>query len=164
MTSDEGLWFKVLRMLNREAMYLDDRDWDAWLALYDRDAEYWAPAWDDDGQTTVDPLREISLIYYDNRGGLEDRVYRIRTERSSATMPAMRTCHNFTLLDVSVKDGVVHARSNWIVNSFKEDETLTYYGHAFYEFKGQDDDMRIMRKKTVVLNDRAKTMMDVYTI
>jgi hypothetical protein len=34
-----------------------------------------------------DPQREISLIYYPNRQGLEDRVFRIKTERSSATMP-----------------------------------------------------------------------------
>src|SRR3712207_6909137 len=34
---------------------------------------------------TEDPHREMSLIYYGNKGGLEDRVFRIRTERSSAT-------------------------------------------------------------------------------
>ena len=43
------------------------------------------PAWDDDDKLTTDPQREISLIWYGNRGGLEDRVFRIRTDRSSAT-------------------------------------------------------------------------------
>ena len=39
------------------------------------------PVWDDADQLTEDPQREISLIWYGNRGGLEDRVFRIRTER-----------------------------------------------------------------------------------
>jgi benzoate/toluate 1,2-dioxygenase beta subunit len=30
------------------------------------------PAWDDDGTLVTDPQREISLIWYGNRGGLED--------------------------------------------------------------------------------------------
>ena len=33
-------------------------------------------------------MREVSLIYYPHKGGLEDRVFRIRTERSSAYLPA----------------------------------------------------------------------------
>ena len=31
-------------------------------------------AWDDDGTLVTDPQREVSLIWYGNRGGLEDRV------------------------------------------------------------------------------------------
>ena len=50
------------------------------------------PAWDDDDRLTEDPQSEISLIWYGDRGGLEDRVFRIRTERSSATsLPEPRT-------------------------------------------------------------------------
>ncbi|MBN0653703.1 hypothetical protein JTM24_33900, partial [Pseudomonas aeruginosa] len=37
--------------------------------------------------------KEISLIYYPNREGLEDRVYRIKTERSGASTPEPRTTH-----------------------------------------------------------------------
>ncbi|PKP67926.1 MAG: benzene 1,2-dioxygenase, partial [Alphaproteobacteria bacterium HGW-Alphaproteobacteria-5] len=76
MTSDEKCWISVQRFLGREALCLDERKWDDWLALYREDAEYWLPAWDDDGELTVDPQREISLIYYPNRAGLEDRIYR----------------------------------------------------------------------------------------
>ena len=61
--------------LYREARYLDDKDWDSWLELYAADATFWMPAWDDADQLTEDPQREISLIWYGNRGGLEDRVF-----------------------------------------------------------------------------------------
>ena len=46
------------------------------------------PCWDDNDTLTEDPQSEISLIWYGNRGGLEDRVFRIKTERSSATLLA----------------------------------------------------------------------------
>ena len=76
----------VCAFLFREARFLDDKDWDAWLAMYDEKATYWVPAWDDDGELTENPQTEISLIWYGRRAGLEDRVFRIRTERSSATL------------------------------------------------------------------------------
>jgi hypothetical protein len=85
------------QFLYREARYLDDRDWDAWLSLYADDAEFWMPSWDDDDKLTEDPQTEISLIWYGHKGGLEDRVFRIRTERSSATsLPEPRTSHNIS--------------------------------------------------------------------
>ena len=65
------------QFLYREARALDDRDWDAWLALYAPDVEFWMPAWDDDDKLTEDPQNEISLIWYGHKGGLEDRAYRI---------------------------------------------------------------------------------------
>ena len=90
----------VRDFLYREARYLDDKDWDAWLELYASDASFWMPAWDDRDELTQDPQREISLIWYGNRGGLEDRVFRIKTERSSATMPDTRTSHNISNIEV----------------------------------------------------------------
>ncbi len=164
MTSGERCWISVERFLGREALCLDERKWDEWLALYREDAEYWLPAWDDDGELTVDPQTEISLIYYPSRAGLEDRIYRIRSRRSSATMPLMRTCHMFTLLSVEGRDGGVRARTSWTVQSVREDRTLAYYGWADYDLAEHGDTWLIARKKTVVLNDLADTMIDVYNV
>ena len=90
----------VRDFLYREARYLDDKDWDSWLELYASDASFWMPAWDDNDELVENPQTEISLIWYGNRGGLEDRVFRIRTERSSATIPDTRTSHNITNLEI----------------------------------------------------------------
>lgn len=147
----------------QEALCLDERKWDEWLELFREDAEYWLPAWDDDGELTVDPQNEISLIYYPSRAGLEDRIYRIRSRRSSATMPLMRTCHMFTLLSVGREQGL-HARTSWAVQSVREDRTLAYYGWAEYDLVEHGDTWLIARKKTVVLNDLADTMIDVYNV
>ena len=91
----------IQAFLYREGRLLDDREWDEWLTLYRKDAEFWMPAWDDDDQLTRDPQSEISLIYYPSREGLEDRVYRIKTERSGATsIPEPRTTHQVSNLEV----------------------------------------------------------------
>jgi benzoate/toluate 1,2-dioxygenase beta subunit len=84
----------VRQFLYREARFLDDKDWESWLELYAPDAEFWMPSWDDGDQIVTDPQTQISLIWYGHKGGLEDRVFRIRTERSSVTsMPEPRTSH-----------------------------------------------------------------------
>ena len=43
------------QFLYREARFLDDKEWESWLALYASDAEYWVPSWDDD--TNSSPIR-----------------------------------------------------------------------------------------------------------
>src|SRR5260370_31292246 len=79
------------------AVCLNDKVGAGWLENYARTATFWMPAWDDDDTLTEDPQREISLIWYGSKQGLEDRVFRIRTERSSATsLPEPRTSHNIT--------------------------------------------------------------------
>ncbi|HXP12537.1 MAG TPA: aromatic-ring-hydroxylating dioxygenase subunit beta, partial [Stellaceae bacterium] len=64
-------------VLQREALYLDERRWDDWLALYTPDCEYWMPAWKSEDELGQNPRTELSYFYYDNRAGLEDRVARV---------------------------------------------------------------------------------------
>lgn len=160
-----ALWVSVSRLLGQESWYLDSKNWDAWLDLYTEDAVYWVPSWDDDGKPTVDPHREISLIFYPDRRGLEDRVFRIRTGRSaSASNPAPRTCHVVQLLNVEVAGERVRANANWTVSSSKEGETTTYYGWTEYELVPHNDGWRIARRVGYVLNDVARTVIDVNMI
>lgn len=164
MTGEVAQWQSVQRFIAREALLLDSKDWDGWLDLYEEDAEYWVPAFGDDDQPTRDPQKEISLIYYKNRGGLEDRVYRIRTGRSSATHPPMRTCHLFSLLDVIHVDGGIKARTSWMTQSFRESDVLSYFGSAEYDLVPNGDSWRIAAKKTIVFNDIPHVVLDVYNI
>lgn len=78
----------ICAFLYREARLLDDRQWDEWLTCYAPDVTYWMPAWDDNDQITEDPQSQISLIYYPSRDGLEDRVFRIKTERRAHPRPS----------------------------------------------------------------------------
>ena len=97
---------QIQAFVYREARLLDDRQWDEWLKCYHEDVTYWMPAWDDDNELTEDPQTEISLIYYPNRNGLEDRVYRLKTERSGASsIPEPRTVHLTSNLEILERDG-----------------------------------------------------------
>ena|SRR3970282_2409243 len=91
---------KIQAFVYQEARRLDDKQWDEWLQLYDENVQFWMPSWDDEDNLTTNHETEISLIYYPNRNGLEDRVFRIRTERSSATLPDTRTNHVISNIEI----------------------------------------------------------------
>ena len=156
----------VRDFLYREARYLDDKQWDQWLELYAPDAEFWMPAWDDDDQLTRDPQSEISLIYYPSREGLEDRVYRIKTERSGATsIPEPRTTHQVSNLEVlSQEGGKVELRFNWHTLSHRYQQTSAFFGTSFYTLDVSGDAPLITYKKVVLNNDYIHQVIDVYHV
>ncbi|MCK8786304.1 benzoate 1,2-dioxygenase small subunit [Roseomonas sp. NAR14] len=154
------------QFLYREARCLDDKDWDGWLAHYARDAEFWMPAWDDDDQLVTDPQTEVSLIWYGNKGGLEDRVFRIRTERSSATsLPEPRTSHNISNVEILRQEGGrCELRFNWVTFSYRYRTTDTYFGTSSYMLDTTGPQPLIKRKKVVLKNDYIHHVVDIYHI
>lgn len=155
----------IQAFLYREARLLDDRQWDEWLECYRQDAEFWMPAWDDDDQLTRDPNAEISLIYYPNREGLEDRVYRIKTERSGASTPEPRTTHQVTNLEVlKEEDDRVELRFNWHTLSHRYKKTDSYFGSAFYTLDVSGETPLITRKVVQLNNDYIHQVIDIYHI
>ena len=157
---------EIEAFLYREARALDDKDWDAWLACYAPDAEFWMPSWDDDDRLTEDPQTEISLIWYGDRGGLEDRVFRIRTERSSATsLPEPRTSHNISNVEILEQSGgLVKLRFNWVTYSYRYKTTDTYFGTSFYTLDMTGERPLIRSKKVVLKNDYIHHVIDVYHV
>ncbi|AZD80730.1 MULTISPECIES: benzoate 1,2-dioxygenase small subunit [Pseudomonas] len=153
----------VRDFLYREARYLDDKDWDSWLELYAADATFWMPSWDDNDQLTEDPQREISLIWYGSRCGLEDRVFRIKTERSSASIPDTRTSHNLSNIEVLEQaDGLCKVRFNWHTLSFRYKTVDSYFGTSFYTLDVRGENPLIRAKKVILKNDYVRQVVDVY--
>ncbi|UCZ84631.1 benzoate 1,2-dioxygenase small subunit [Pseudomonas sp. L5B5] len=153
----------VRDFLYREARYLDDKDWDRWLELYAPDATFWMPSWDDSDQLTEDPQREISLIWYGNRSGLEDRVFRIKTERSSASIPDTRTSHNLSNIELLEQgDGLCQLRFNWHTLSFRYKTVDSYFGSSFYTLDLRGENPRILAKKVILKNDYVRQVVDIY--
>ena len=149
-----------------ENRLLDDRKFEEWLELYREDAEYWMPAWDVDDTLTQDPQKEISLIYYPNRGGLEDRVFRIRTERSSATsIPEPRTGHYASNVEIlERRDGEVDVRYNWISYYFRYNTTDHYFGTTWLTLDVTGETPKIAKKKVVLKNDYIHHVVDIYQV
>ena len=155
----------IQAFLYREARLLDDREWDEWLTLYRKDAEFWMPAWDDDDQLTRDPHSEISLIYYPNRDGLEDRVYRIKTERSGASTPEPRTTHQVTNLEILSEEGdTVELRFNWHTLNHRYKKTDSLFGTCFYTLDVSGEHPLITRKVVQLNNDYIHQVIDVYHV
>jgi len=155
----------VAAFLYRESRLLDDEQWDEWLDCYDPDAQFWMPSWDDDGKLVSDPQREISLIYYPTRQGLEDRVFRIKTERSSATVPDTRTSHNIANVEIEQQEGsVVTVRFNWHTLSHRYKTDFSYFGMSRYVVDFRCAAPRILDKYVVLKNDYIHQVIDVYHI
>lgn len=149
--------------LYREARLLDDRAWDEWLTCYAPDVTYWMPAWDDDDRLTEDPQSQISLIYYPDRDGLEDRVFRIKTERSAASTPEPRTNHNIHNVEIVSQEGSeVKVRFNWHTLSYRYHHTDSYFGTSHYTIDLSSGQPQIKRKYIVLKNDYIHHVIDVY--
>jgi benzoate/toluate 1,2-dioxygenase beta subunit len=156
---------RVSDFLYRESRLLDDEAWDEWLSCYDRNAVFWMPSWDDDDTLVSDPQREISLIYYPSRQGLEDRVFRIKTERSSATMPSTRTSHNISNVEIeSEEEAVCTVRFNWHTLSHRYKANFSHFGMSRYVIDFAGEAPRILNKYVVLKNDYINQVIDIYHI
>ena len=155
-------------LLYREAAYLDERRWDEWVALFTPDVEFWVPSWTAEGMLTTNPQTELSLMYFAGRGGLEDRIVRIRSGRSPAALPLPRTTHlvsNILLLEPPQKERL-RLRSSWSCHAFFPlmETSHTFFGRAEYELTLRDQSWLIAKKKTILENDRIPMAIDVYCL
>jgi len=157
-----------VELLSREACYLDEKRWDEWIALFAKDVEFWVPTWTAEGNLTISPQTELSLMYFAGRGGLEDRVVRIRSGRSPAALPLPRTTHvvsNILPLDPPQRDRL-RLRSSWACHAFFPlmDVNHTFFGRAEYDLARRDEGWLIVKKKTILENDRIPLPIDVYCL
>lgn len=165
MTDPVALRSSVTEFLAREADYVDEKNWGAWLALFEETSEYWIPAWDSEHEYTTDPQGQMSLIYYNGRAGLEDRVFRIRTGRSAASTPLPRTCHMTSNIRVLPNtDGTLVVKAKWVVHLFRKAKATHFFGHYEYLLAPHEDSWRIRKKKILVLNDLIPTVLDIYSV
>ena len=155
-------------VLYREAVYLDERRWDEWVALFAKDCEFWIPSWTAEGNLAANPQTELSLMYFRGRGGLEDRIVRIRSGRSPAALPLPRTTHligNILALEAPQPQRL-RLRSSWTCHAFFPlmDVTHIFFGRAEYELTRGDDAWAIAKKKTILENDRIPVPIDIYCL
>lgn len=161
---DMHLEHEVARLFSLEAHFLDRKQWKDWLDLYLEDAEFWAPAWAGEEELTNDPWNELSLIYLRGRGGLEDRVSRIEARDSLASVPLDRTAHlvSNALVHATLQDGSIEASSSWITHVYGVRGTATLGGYSDYTLRRAGGQLRIAKKRVVMINDRLEIPVDIY--
>jgi 3-phenylpropionate/cinnamic acid dioxygenase small subunit len=155
-------------LLAREAAAIDERRWEDWLGLFHPDCEYWAPSWRDEETLTSDPQREISLFYHPGRAGLEDRVWRIRSGRSPASMPLHRTAHLITNIHLGTpaEAGWICAHSTWATHFYdpKHKESHAFFGRSQHDLAKRDGTWGIAKKRLVLLNDYIPSILDIHLV
>lgn len=157
---------EAARLLHVEAHALDTRDWDGWLDLYTDDATYWVPAWKSEAEPTADPDTEISLIYYAGRSSLADRVWRLKSGLSIASLPLRRTSHAVTniLLDDAGETPVVAASFCTHVFDPRRRETTMLFGRYEHRLREVLGRWKICGKKILLMNDHIPTVADFYML
>lgn len=158
-------YHEVQSFLYSEARALDEQRWADWLACYAPDVEFFMPSWDDDDTVTTDPHNEVSLIYYPSKQGLEDRVFRIETDRSSASTPDTRTGHAINNIEILAQDAnSCDVTFTWTTHSFRYDIVDIYFGTSRYTIDTSGEKPLIKRKYVVLKNDYIHHLLDVYHI
>jgi 3-phenylpropionate/cinnamic acid dioxygenase small subunit len=164
-----GAWsiHQVEDFLYQEAWLLDRQRWTEWLDLYAPDCRFWVPTWKQDHELVDDPDAGLSFIYYESRGGLEDRVWRARSGMSVASTPLPRTCHQVTNVRYEeATSGRLLARSAWSCHVFdlRAREQHTFFGHYAHVLASDGGTLRIAEKKIVLLNDDITGFIDFYCV
>ncbi|MDE1165300.1 MAG: anthranilate 1,2-dioxygenase small subunit [Pseudomonas sp.] len=157
------LHHQVEQFMYRMAELCDAQDWDAYLDLFSEDSEFHLPQWDSEHVYTTDPKKGMSLIYYPNRGGLEDRVFRLRTGKAASTIPMPRTVHLISNLRLQpLPNGDLQAKVNWHTLYHRLQVSEQFFGYATYTLRPQGDSWKIARKHVVLLNDTINSVLDFY--
>ena len=148
-----------------EARFLDEKKWQEWLALYTDDAVFWMPSWAGEYETTSDPELELNLVYLKGRAHLEDRVFRLETEDSFASVPMARTAHvvGGVVID-EADDTQIKARASWIVHSYGLHGPITRGGWYEYRLRRDPAGLKIAHKKITMIDDKLVGPVDFFHV
>lgn len=165
MDIDNELRIAVTELIQWESTLLDRRRWEEWIALYTEDAVYWVPSWANEEETTTDPEVQLNLIYLRNRGGLEDRIFRIESRDSYASVPLDRTVHVVgNILIDRVEGDEITALANCLIHSYGKKGGMTRASRYDFTLRKVDGGLMIAQKKITFIDDRLEGPVDVYHI
>lgn len=161
----ETLHFAVSQFLYKKSELCDAYDWDGYLDLYDENCEYHIPQWIDDYTYVQNPNEGLSYIYYEDRTGLEDRVFRIRTGKAASANPLPRTLHMLSNIIVNeIVNDEIEVRALWQTLYDLRGVDKHFFGRVTYLLKRHDDSFKIYRQHTILLNDKIDSVLDFYHV
>jgi 3-phenylpropionate/cinnamic acid dioxygenase small subunit len=154
-------------LLYAEARALDERRFDEWLAMYAEDVVFWSPAWKNETTPTSDPGSELSLIYYEGKQNLVDRIWRLNSGLSNASEIPSRVAHLIgNVIVESSGAGEAVVLSTFAAHHYdpRTERQHVFFGHYRHVFR-QDGNRWLIAAKTITLmNDCIPTVVDVYML
>nr|WP_174505881.1 aromatic-ring-hydroxylating dioxygenase subunit beta [Acinetobacter sp. Marseille-Q1620] len=165
MKNNAELQYQIEQFLYANASKCDQKKWDEYLDDFDEKLEFHVPQWKSEHEYTTNPKREMSLIYYSNRGGLEDRIFRVETEKSSSAYPLPRTLHqisNVRILGIEGDEIIVEA--GWDTSYIRMEIVNRFFGVVHYRIKRNAEQFKITYKQVILMNDKINAVLDFYHI
>lgn len=146
-----GVQLAVERFLYREAVLLDEGDFEAWLQLFDAEVYYEVPLNDVDPNVGATALKIIS----DGYEQLALRVARLSTGLAHAEQPRSRTRRHVGNIIVDANDDATLAvRSNLLLYQSRLERSEALISAArFDRLVAEGDNYRIVHRR-VVLDQR----------
>lgn len=123
------------------------------------------PAWVSGQRQTADPDTQVSLIYYDLRLRLADRVWRVQSGTLVASDPLPRSRHAIANIQVDeAGDDAIRLSVCFRVDYHWRAQSLAFFGHYQHSLRCAGANGRIARQKISVLNDYLPTLLDFYLV
>lgn len=141
----------------REAELLDERDYDAWLALFADDGRYWIPAQPDQ----TDARLHVSLMLEDKLL-LKARIGRLAGDRTFSQQPGSRGQHilqrpSVTLMDHDRREYRLRTRYLYVETRGAEQQMFACTAAHTLVYRGEG--LAILEKRVDILNAEAPMAM-----
>ena len=149
---DIDLLKEVEQFIYREARLQDEHEYDAWEALWTDDAIYWVPSGADD----IDPTTTMSIIF-DKRSRIGTRIKQLHTGKRHAQTPPSKLRHLLTNIELlESDDDDIAVGANFLVYESRERGVTLWAGRTEWTLRRVDGELKIARKKVMLVNnDRA---------
>jgi 3-phenylpropionate/cinnamic acid dioxygenase small subunit len=143
---------EVEQFLYREAWLLDHSCLEEWLGLFTDDATYWIPLQADQ----TDPLTTSSIVY-DDRRLLEVRIRQFQHPRAHARMPAPRTVHQVSNVQVVRAEGdALLVGSTLVLLEYRQERQRVWGASVEHRLRRTADGLRIAAKRVDLVNSEAE--------
>jgi 3-phenylpropionate/cinnamic acid dioxygenase small subunit len=154
-------------LLYREARALDERRFDDWLAMYAEDVVFWVPAWKNETTPTSDPNSELSLIYYEGKQNLADRIWRMNSGLSNASEIPARVVHligNVIVESSGEREATISSSFTVHRHDARTDRSHVFFGLYRHIFRQDGNSWLIAAKTITLMNDCIPTVADIYML
>ena len=131
-----------------EAKLIDEHRYEEWLELWTEDGLYWVPCNSDD----ADPVRQ-TMIIYDNRARLGERVYRLTSGAAWAQQPQSRTRRLISNIEVRESAGAHAVESNCIIAELRRSRQDIFASRVLHTLRPAGEGFKIALKKVLLLNN-----------
>jgi len=137
-------------LLYTEALFLDQKKFDDWFALFTEDAYYWIPLRPEQSQ----PDKELSIIY-DDVDMMKVRIHWLKHPKNHAQAIPSRTVHyisNVLIGHVNEEIQECSVSSALQMAEYRKDKATNYSGSCEHVLRAKNEKLLIVSKRVDLIN------------